>query len=59
MGVGGYGCYQSGLWGEGSHSGLQKLGEHDIVGIPAIPVHQSLSGNVLDNVFLVVIPHGT
>lgn len=59
VGVRRHGGDQSGLRGKRSHSCFQELREHDIVRIPTVPVHQSLSRNVLDNVLLVVIPHGT
>ena len=35
------------------------MSKYDIIGVPAVSINQSLSGDVFDDVFLVVIPHGT
>ena len=59
MGVRRHRSYQSCLWGQSSHRCFQQLCEHDVIRVPAVSIHQSLSGNVLDYVFLVVVPHST
>ena len=59
MGVRCDGGDKSCLRGQSSHGSFEELGKHDIVWISTEAIDQSLSGNVFDNVFLVIIPHCT
>lgn len=48
---------ESGLWGKCTHSGLKELCEDDIVRVSAETVDEPLSRDMLDDIFLIIIPH--
>ena len=51
--------HKMGAWRESRHGCLEQLREHDVIWLPAESIHKPLSGDVLDNIFFIIISHGS